>query len=186
MCLTREGGPAESEPSWTEPGRQCPWSQKLCLSWAPGRGSGRWGVGAAGSGVSHWEPLPRRDNVNCMRRHDVLKHHGDRGLPEWGGLAGTQLLPLLPPTSLTALPCDLPFKRLAPPSSNSMGWRWGSRRQGRPKVGGGDPQSYSRNAHFGHLLQFFFGVKLFLPSKVSKAFTHSSHRHVMSALGTWR
>ena len=143
-------------------------------------------MGAAGSGMSHWEPLPRRDTVNCTRRHNVLRHHGDRGLLEWGGLAGTQLLPLLPPTSPPALPCDLPFKRLAPPSSNSMRWRWSSRRQGGPKVGGGDPSSYSRNAHFGHLLWFFFGVKLFLPSKVSKAFTHSSHRHVMSALGTWR
>ena len=78
-------------------------------------------MGAASSGVSHWEPLPRRDNVNCMRHHDVLKHHGDRGLPEWGGLAGTQLLPLLPPTSLTALPCDLPFIDHIPVSSQLSG-----------------------------------------------------------------
>lgn len=56
----------------------------------------------------------------------------------------------------------------------------------KPRVGGGDPPSCSRNAHFEHLLWFFFGVKLFLLSKVSKAFTHSSHRHVMSAPGTWR
>ena len=29
MCLTREGRPVESELSWTEPGRRCPWSWKL-------------------------------------------------------------------------------------------------------------------------------------------------------------
>ena len=46
LCLIREGGPAESEPGWIEPGRRCPWFQKLwsflgSRSWVWDMGGGR-------------------------------------------------------------------------------------------------------------------------------------------------
>lgn len=182
--MTREGRPGESELSWTEPGRWCPWSWKL---WSF-LGSRSW-VWEMGTGRS-WEPPPRRDNVNCTRRHDVLRHHGDRGLLVSSGVAwlahSCSPSSFPPPRQLYPMTCPLRGWRLPAQTAWDRGGAEGSRRQVRPTVGGGDPPSCSRNAHFGHLLWFFFGVKLFLPSKVSKAFTLSSHRHMMSAPGIWR